>query len=619
MQRTAVAVDTDRAQHLFEFDRKLMSMGCYVRNSRLAVSSLLLGLLFIPAVNAQEAAPPKANPAQPAKKGAAATPQDMVLRLEVRRVPLDIVVTDKNGNPVRGLKKDDFIVKEDKKTQRALTFEYLSGASSTFIPPKLAPLPANTFVNLPTEPERGSLYVLYFDMVNTSMGDQMSFHKMLLDFVDHAQPGTRFALFANMAGLHLVQGFTSDRGLLHAAILSKGPGPHLPDVFINGENYGWGDAGAALSNLKFLAEYMNGIRGRKNLLWLSSQFPIPVGPTIYGRNSNTGVGGGFSSSTPQINDLTYLLSSAIKETYAAMMSSQVALYPVDLRGSSGDPTSYQHEDDIAAATGGHAYYANNRVNELLDKAVENGASYYSLTYSPTNTKYDGLERHIEIALAKKNGYTLTYRTLYYGVPDDEAKQPTNKTEVLQARFVAAKTTDNLYANIEHGAPMLHDLLFSAHVSTVGTPVLATAEQMLQLEDSPVYFRTRHRDKQLKPLTPVKLQKYLIDYGVIDSQLKSMAKRKGAPPILEFAVAAYDADGRLLNSMLNEGLASADPASGGKSGALFHAEQELDVPPGAAWLRLAVRDKLNNRTGTLEVPLPLKQEAAATAAVASKSN
>jgi VWFA-related protein len=534
--------------------------------------------------------------------------QDSVLRLEVRRVPLDIVVTDKDGNPVRGLKRDDFVIKEDKKTQKALTFEYLDGSSNAFVPPKLGPLPANTFVNLPKNPEEGPLYVLYYDMVNTSQDDQMRAHKQLLDFVDSARPGTRFALFANIAGVHLIQGFTSDREKLHAAILSKGPGPHLPDVFLYGSNYGREDAGAVLSNMKFLAQYLYGITGRKNLLWLSSEFPIPVGPVMTSHNANgAAVGGGFSNSTIQLNDLTYLESQGIKEAYSAMMKSQVSLYPVDLSGVGADFRKFDYEDAIAAATGGQAYHGNNGIRELLDKAVENGSSYYALTYSPTNAKYDGLERHIEVTLEKKSGYTLVYRMLYYAVPDDQPKPPTQKNEILEARALAAKTADNLYANIEHGAPMLHDLLFSAHVATKGSQVMATTDQMLQLEDSPAYFRTRHRDKPLKPLAPVKLQKYVIDYGVIDAQLKSAAKHKGAPAMLEFAAAAYDADGSLLNGMLNEGLASAESDPGAKTGALFHAEQELDVPPGAAWLRLAIRDKLNNRTGTLELPLPLKIE------------
>ena len=267
------------------------------------------------------------------KSGQAQT--EYVFRSNVRRVPLDVIVLDKKGDVVRGLTRDDFVVEEDRKPQNVLSFEFFDGAAPSFLPPKIPPLPSNTYVNLPAAPEQGPLYILYYDMVNTPLTRQMEAHQQLLDFVDHAQPGTRFALFANMAGLHLVQGFTSDHELLRAAILSKGPGPHLPDVFLYGDNYGYEDSGAVLSNMKFLAEYMNGIPGRKNLLWLSSVFPIPVGPTMRGHNSNTRVGGGFSSSTLQINDLTYLQSQGIKEAYAALASSQVALYPVDLTGVVG--------------------------------------------------------------------------------------------------------------------------------------------------------------------------------------------------------------------------------------------------------------------------------------------
>ncbi|MGA9669829.1 MAG: hypothetical protein WBQ94_11500, partial [Terracidiphilus sp.] len=358
--------------------------------------------------------------------------------------------------------------------------------------------------------------------------------------------------------------------------------------------------------------------------WLASVFPIPVGPTMTGHNSNTAVGGGFSSSTPQLNDLTYLLSEPIKQTYSAMMRSQVALYPVDLEGQNpeNNPADQvakgEYEDAIAAATGGHAYYGGNRLQSLMDEAVENGESYYTLSYDPANTKYDGSEREVEVTLpnAKKGEYALSYRTLYYAVTDDDA-QPMKRTELLQSRFVSAKTSDTLYANIEHGAPIMHDLLFSTHLATEGKPAMATPQQMTELQDSPAYFRTRKKNRDLKPLTPVLLQKYRIGYGIVDAQLKLLATRKGKPAQLEFAAAAYDADGRLLNSLLNEGEASPGNGTNGKTEALFHAEQDLEVPPGAAWIRLAVRDKLSNRMGTLEIRLPLKPET--TVALAGRPN
>jgi VWFA-related protein len=560
--------------------------------------------------------------------------QGWVLRQDVRRVPVDIVVTDKQGNMVKGLKREDFIVKEDDTEQQVLTFDFEDGTVPAFVPPKLPPLPANTYVNVPGQAEQGPLYVLYYDMVNTLPQDQAAFHQELLNFVDKAAPGTRIALFGNMAGLHLVQGFTSDHAQLRAAINYQGPGPHLPKVFLYGENYGREDLGAAISNLNFLAEYLGGIPGRKNLIWLSGKFPINFGP------SNP-------QAAPADMDI-------VKHCYAALMRSEIAVYPIDVKGvilweergaspagdaaadlsaaagtSPGDQGNatqqstgglsgasitsidQQQEEFIANATGGHAYYSNNAVSTLMEKAIENGESYYTISYSPTNMNFDGSERKIEITLVKKSPYILSYRKLYYAIAEDalpNVKGKKSKADELQARFMQTKAQDTLYANIEHGAPMMHDLLFSTHLATEGRPEMATAKQMVELEDSPAFFRTRKKDQTVKPLTPVKLQKYRIDYGVIDPQLKTLAKQKGASAILEFAAAAYDADGRLLNSVLNEGTPPADAGKDGKPAA-FHAQQELEVPPGAASIRVAVRDKSTNRTGTLEVPLPLKAEPA----------
>ena len=592
---------------------------------RIALAATLAGLPLAFAAQIQPASAQQASAPQPGKQDMGGDASAPLLHLDVRRVPLDVVVTDKQGNPVVGLWKDDFVVKEDKVPQTILAFDYQDGSTPSYLPVKLPPLPPNTFVNVPTEPERGPLYILYYDMVNTPMDDQMNAHKQLLDFVDQAQPGARFALFVNAHGLHMIQGFTSNHALLRTAILSKGPGPHLPDVFMYGRNYGYTDAGAALQCLKFIADYVNGIPGRKNLIWLSSVFPIPVGPSMTGPNTNVRMGGGFSSSTPQTSDLTYLLSENIEKTYSAMMRSQVALYPVDLEGMNpeNDPADMmvkgQAEDDIAAATGGHAYYLGNSLKLLINKAVENGESYYTLSYAPSNSKYDGSERAVEVSLAnaRRDKYTLSYRTGYYAVSDDQV-QEMDKKNVVQSRFMAAKTADTLYANIEHGAPMVHDLLFSTHLATEGKPKMATAEQMAQLQDSPAYFRTRKKNSPPpKPLPPVMLQKYRIGYGIVDAQLKTLATLKGKPAELEFAAAAYDADGRLLNSILNQGQVPTGNGKSGKAPPFFHAEQELEVPPGAASIRLAVRDTFSNRMGTLEVMLPLKPET--TTAMASKPN
>ena len=40
-------------------------------------------------------------------------------------------------------------------------------------------------------------------------------------------------------------------------------------------------------------------------------------------------------------------------------------------------------DNIANATGGHAYYNTNDISGAIQRATEDGSSYYEMTYSPS--------------------------------------------------------------------------------------------------------------------------------------------------------------------------------------------------------------------------------------------
>ena len=80
--------------------------------------------------------------------------------------------------------------------------------------------------------------------------------------------------------------------------------------------------------------------------------------------------------------------------------------------------------------------------------------------------------------------------------------------------------------------------------------------------------------------------------------------------LEVAAAAFDADGLMMNAVVNVARkdlhrepGSAEPAQ------FFRVEQELEVPQGATSVRVAVRDATNDRTGAMQINLPLASEGA----------
>ncbi len=565
----------------------------------------------------------------------------VTFRTTVRRVIVDVVVRDSNNQPVHGLTAKDFVVAEDGHPQTILSFDVHNLESPSISLPANTHLAANHFVNIPAVPERGPLYVILYDLVNMDTDNQIDARRQVLKFIKSKPAGTRFAIFVRSDGLYLVQGFTDDKNILYSVLDPKTPKDHVPRVFLMGMNYGHGDPVSMMNVLTQVTEFLDGIPGHKNLIWLADRFPlalaprkedpteyediihaeinvltradvaiypinvggVPVNPAgaltgsrVNGGNNNQnattggpiqGTGGGVNSlSTPDAQGMIASIESA---------SLSDSIY-----------TDYDVQKTIAQSTGGQAFFNTNDVTAALDDATDIGGNYYALSYSPTNAKDDGGRRSIAVRVDHP-GYKLSYRRYYFTSayrPAEPAKAQASEGSGTPAETAA---NDTLQANMKHGAPMIHELLFSAHIHTEGGAAKATAEQMAELADQPAYFTTHHKDKPVKALASVELQKYVIDYRVTDLALKSQAAQNGKPPSFEFAAAAFDADSRMVNGIVNEATGDASNKEQAKTG-VFRVEQEIEVPTKAAWIRIGVRDKHSNRVGTLEVPLPLAPEA-----------
>jgi VWFA-related protein len=483
--------------------------------------------------------------------------------------------------------------------------------------------------------------VLLYDLVNmdnpavllspspNDFSVQMFARQQMVKFIQEKPEGSRFCIFVWSDGLHLIQAFTSDKAQLIAAIDPNSPRAHIPRVFMMGQNYGRGENQATLHVMNYIAEYLNGLPGRKNLIWFSGGFPLSL----------------FAG-----DDDPPSYAQQVKATLDMMAQDQIAIYPVDANGVSvanphastgatGNGTGMTSDarekgigggsaaaaaasqgtnggegfslvansnmtaDEIAHDTGGRAIYSRNDLATALIDATENGGSYYTLTYSPSNRNYDGKLRKIRVDLAKKS-CTLQCRRAYYGTDTDADADPKRLKANAAAAPPPRKAGDTLYANMEHGAPIAHQLIFGARLHTLGPPAMGTPAQMAQLATQPAYFKIRRKTGQPQPLAPMKLQRYAIDYTVMARQLQITA----APLDLELAVAAYDADGKMLNADVGIGARGPSaPANGQPPPKSYRAELQLEMPLAAAWIRLAVRDANTNRIGAMEVKLPLAPE------------
>jgi VWFA-related protein len=550
----------------------------------------------------------------------------------VRRVVLDVVVTDGNHNAVQGLQQSDFSVFEDNKPQGIKSFEQFSfDQASTPVPPKMPTLPPDTFMNVATTQERGPLYVIVYDAVhmahNDLQDDQIRARRQLADFLTGKPAGTRFALFLLADDFRLLQGFTTDPNqLLQAFDVHRKDGA-IPLNYLYGANHGAADTELPYEVMAFVGHYLEGLPGRKNLIWMSSQFPATVPMFAIQNEVDTAQGTagamapssssafqaqGFGSSAPTTmgNSWDEII---MRKAIDALNAAQVSVYPIDVGGlkpeMDGMDTQAEH---IAQVTGGKAYYNTNDFRGAMMDATTNGSSYYEISYAPSNMSMDSKVRNIRVALDRK-GYHLQYRQYYYA-EDPDAPMTDNERRIQAAvqmddHPVAHLPGDSLFAYMEHGAPIDHDIVFRAQFRA-GPTAMATPAQMANLVEQPAFFVVRKSNKPEKLPPPIPLRTYTIDYLVLDQ----VAAVHPGNQVLEFAACAYDSLGHMLNGISQNAVRVQGQTTAQQP--LFRAEQNFDVPTTAAWLRVAVRDVSTDRIGALEIQLPLASPGAPPATSAS---
>jgi VWFA-related protein len=333
-------------------------------------------------------------------------PQDdsarQVFKTNAQIVLLDVVVTGKNGRPVPGLRKEDFLVSEDGHPQTITSFEEETPAP---LRANLPALPPNVFSNIPRVKQSSAVTVLLLDTLNTPLADQSRVRAQMLKYLKSLPPGRRMAIFTLGTQLQFIQGFTDDPAVLVAALNHKsGSIDTSPLLASNAETAAnqevmaamleehavdaanalkqfMADQSSARSGARLqitleafaqLAHYLAGIPGRKNVVWFAGAFPITIFP-------DAGLSNSFNA---QRDD-----QEAVKKTDALLTSAQVAIYPIAPEGvvtdslfsASSDARQAQQPaaatlqadaqernanhagmDQIAKYTGGEAFYGQGR-------------------------------------------------------------------------------------------------------------------------------------------------------------------------------------------------------------------------------------------------------------------
>ena len=221
-----------------------------------------------------------------------------IVRVNTRLVEMDVVVHSK-GEAVTDLKQDDFTVLDNGKPQKIAAFSVVSSQTSRG---KAIPLPPGAVSNrLNTDgKEPAGATIVLFDTLNTATSDQGYARQQLLKYLGTLKPGDHFALYNLSKVLRVVQDFTDDPDrLVQAArrygmetstdetadglaadLLADAPstGDPIADAMFVSSVKEMQDAAhvnrAVITGkmLELIAKHLQGLPGRKTLVWLGSSF-----------------------------------------------------------------------------------------------------------------------------------------------------------------------------------------------------------------------------------------------------------------------------------------------------------------------------------------------------------
>lgn len=552
------------------------------------------------------------------------------IRVTTRLVLADVIVTDKSGQRIKGLTKDDFTVFDNGKPQKIATFSAESpGAESAA--PRVPQLPSNVYTNRPEyDMPPGPLTLILLDGLNTPVADQGYARSQMLTYLgSQLQPGQPVAVYTLAGSLRLLQDFTDNVALLKAAVEHFTPQKsiemQIEQIERTFPNMLIGDGGVrgegtnarlvlyrindfmneqarfaidvrvqrTIAAMKLLSRRMAGYPGRKNLIWVSGGFPIEITSQVVQLSTDPdALAQNATSAAPQIRvDNNY--EHDLHQLATDLTDAQLSVYSVDAHGLIGsmlaDASSrgtneagllrlgQDYGAQVARASAATQYTQ----DTLLTVAVETGG----LLFKNSND----ISGALAASVADASSY---YLLAYY----PEAKQWDGKFHKIQVKV----NKPGLEVRHRNGY-LAYDPTHWSKNKDKNDPELNAAMGMGAPVSTMVIF-----DARVVPPQPSQKMQIPVEFLVNARTISGEDMADGGRHfVLEFHVAAYSLEGKMV-SHKDAGIDA--PIKPDRLQAYLQQgipfKTELDLGPGQYRLRLGVRDRHTGFIGSTEIPLVL---------------
>jgi VWFA-related protein len=391
-------------------------------------------------------------------------------RSSIDLVTINVVVRDKNGNIVRGLKRDDFSVTEDGQAQTISTFDFeeISTQPIEAMPASMptvlggigraadAPAAAAPVTETKIDMKGRRLIAMLFDLSSMQPEEAFRAATAAREYIQKKlTPSDMVAITALSTTLRVIQDFTSDRDLLLQIIdqMSGVEGAGFEELVAADDDtstaFSADDSEFTLFNtdrrlqaLQSLIEAMAPIEQKKSLLYFSSGMSqtgmdnrvairtvidraVRSNVSIYTADARglQALGPAGDASQASTRGQSAFSGRAVSGRFESMASSQDAL------------------TSLAEDTGGRAFFDQNDFGSVFDRIVADTSAYYLLGFTSTNRMQDGRFRRIRVGV-KQPGLKLEYRAGYYAPRDfAHSGRDDREQQLMEQLFSDLSVTD----------------------------------------------------------------------------------------------------------------------------------------------------------------------------------
>jgi VWFA-related protein len=356
---------------------------------------LVLLLLLLPALSAQDAPAPTLQPRPPETSPRAAAGRD-------RQITLEVQVTDKSGAPVRGLQKQDFTLLDDKRPQNILSLHAVDSTAGS-----------------PTDPP--AEIVLVVDAVNASFHavtyERTELKKFLLQNGGKLAQPVSLVIFSD-AGTQIQTGSSRDGNAL-AALYDQ----YQTGLRWNGRSQGFNGAverfNLSIKTLIQLVANEGKKPGRKLMIWFSPGWPLLSGPGVEITRKD---GQNFFNSI-------VTASNGLRQGHITLYSIdplglgdaggvRISLYQEFLKGVNSPQRAAPGDlglQVLAVQSGGRVFNSSNDITSEIAKCTADADASYVLSFD--SARADQANEYHSIAITvDKPGTTARTRTGYYAQP-----------------------------------------------------------------------------------------------------------------------------------------------------------------------------------------------------------